>query len=52
MIAGLHNVPVPEHQDQICIAYGGEPVGDDKAGPVFRQRVHGLLDHDFRAGIH
>src|SRR5699024_8176228 len=39
-------------ENHICIADGGETVGDDKAGAALHQVIHSLLDQYFGAGIH
>ena len=52
MVAALHNVPVLEDQDQVCIANGAEPVGNDEGGAIFRQPVHGRLDQRLGPGVY
>ena len=52
MVAAFHHVAVPEDQNQVCVANGAEPVGNDEGGAVFRQPVHGLLNQGFGPGIH
>ena len=45
----LHNVvPILHHQDEIGVANGREPVGDDVGAP-FHQPVHCPLNEHFRA---
>ena len=43
MRALLDDIAVLQHQNQVGVFNGGQPVGDDKAGAVLRQPVHGLL---------
>lgn len=52
MCALLDDIAVLQHQNQVGVFDGGQPVGDDKAGAVFRQPVHGLLGDELCAGIH
>ena len=40
------------HEYHVGVADGREPVRDDEAGPVLRQRIHRLLDLFFRPCIH
>ena len=48
----LDDVAVLEHQDQVGVLDGGQTVGDDKAGAVFGEPVHGLLCNELGPGIH
>ena len=40
----FHNLAVPHHQDQICLADGGQAVGNEEGRAVPQQVVDGLLD--------
>ena len=48
----LHNVAVIQHQNEVGVHDGAEPVGDDEAGSPLHQLVHGLLHQYFRPGVH
>ncbi len=48
----FHNIAIPNHQDQVGIADGGEAVRDHEAGAPLHQFAHGLLDQQLRVGIH
>ena len=52
MSALLDDVAVFHDEDQVRIADGGEPVGDDEAGPSFHQVIHGFLDKHLCPCIH
>ena len=47
----LDDVAIAHDEDQIGIADGGEPVGDDKAGASAHQFVHAVLNELLGAGI-
>ena len=34
VVAAFHHVAVPEDQNQVCVANGAEPVGNDEGGAV------------------
>ena len=52
MGALFEHVSVLQHQDQVGVFDGGQPVGNDEGGAVLHQLVHGVLDLQFGAGIH
>ena len=51
MIALFHDVSVVHDENQVGVADCGQPVGDDKAGAVLHQLIHGLLDVQFGLGV-
>ena len=51
VVASLDDVAVLHDEDEVSVFDGGQPVGDDEAGPAGGQGVHGLLDEDFGPGI-
>ncbi len=51
MGALLDDLAVLHDQDDVGAADGREPVGDDEAGAVGPQPVHGFLDLDLGAGV-
>lgn len=40
VVALLYDISVLDHENSVSILYGGETVGDDKAGLVFHKFVH------------
>ena len=52
VVALLDDISVLEDEDDVGIFDGGQAVGDDEAGAVFHQGVHGLLDLDLGAGVY
>ena len=52
MITALDDLSVLQHHDGVGVPHGGEPVGDDKGGPVRHEPVHAPLDVLLRPGIH
>ena len=51
MVAPLDDLPLLQYQNGLCVADGGEPVGDDEHRAALHQGVHALLDELLRAGI-
>ena len=51
MVALLDDVSVFHDENQIRIADGGQPVGDDEACSALHQVIHGFLDLDFGSGV-
>ena len=51
MAALLHDSSVPDYQDQISLADGGQPVGDQEGGPVLQQVFNGVLNQLFGLGV-
>ena len=52
MAAVLDDVALLHDQNEVGVADGGQTVGDDEAGAVFRQPVHGPLGDEFCPGVH
>ena len=50
--APLHNLPMAEHQDDVAVADGGEPVSDDEAGAADQTGGDSALDQLLRFGVH
>ncbi len=44
---GFDNGPVVHHDDVVRVLDGGQPVGNDEAGPVLQQFAHGVLNLNF-----
>ena len=43
---------VVDHQDQVRVFHGAQPVGDDQGGTALDHRFDGVLDLLLRQGIH
>jgi L-ascorbate metabolism protein UlaG (beta-lactamase superfamily) len=52
MASAFHDASAFQDEDLVGVPYGGEPVGDDEAGPVFHEAVEGLLDQPFGGVVH
>ena len=44
VLALLHDLSVPDHQDEVCLPDGAEAVGDEEGGAVPEEVVNGGLD--------
>ena len=51
MGAALNHVAVVHDENHVGVADGGEAVRDDEARAPHGQRIHGLLDEFFGAGV-
>ena len=52
MAALFRHLSLIHYNDEIRVADGREPVGDNKTGLSLHKFFHGFLDPGFRAGIH
>ena len=52
MVSLFDDIAVFHYQDEICVSYGGESVGDYEAGSAFHEVIHGFLDLDFGSGVY
>src|SRR5699024_2117343 len=48
----FQNVAVFHVEDDVCVPYGGQPVGDDERGAPLHQFGQGVLDELFGVGVH
>ena len=51
VLALLHDPAVPDHQDQVGLADGGQAVCDEEGGAVPQQMVDGVLDELLGLGV-
>src|SRR6267378_4122567 len=49
--AALHDPPLRQHDDEIRVLHGRQPVRDDEHGPVRHQALDRLLHQPFRLGV-
>ena len=51
MVPGLNDIAVTHDEDDVGIADGREPMGDDEGRTVLRQSVESLLNELLRASV-
>ncbi len=51
MRAGFNEPALVDDEDFAGVANGGEAVGDDEAGALLHEAVHGALDVGFGVGV-
>ena len=50
--AALGDAALVEDEDEVCVADGAEPLGNDEGGAALDEDFEGLLDEHFGLGVH